>query len=63
MDYWLNPTIKGKTPVGKTEVSVPPMRERENTHFLIHPIVPRQQHAVENFVVREQTRQSHQTRQ
>lgn len=63
MDYWLNPTIQGKPPVGKTEVSVPSTREHENTHFLMHPIVPKQQHAVENFVVREQTRQSRQTRQ
>ena len=65
MDYWLNPTIQGKPPAGRkmTEVSVPPTREHVNTHFLTWPTVPRQQHAVENFVVREQTRLSHHTRQ
>ena len=65
MEYWLNPTIQGKPPIGRkmSEITVPSTREHINTHFLAWPIFPRQQHAVENFVVREQTRLSHHTRQ
>lgn len=63
MDYWLNPTIKGKPLVAKSEVAVPSTREHANNYFLMHPIVPKQQHAVENFVVREQTRQLNHIRQ
>jgi hypothetical protein len=63
--YWLNPAATSEGPSSRTmaHVTVPPVREHTNNYFLSWPLIPKQQNAVENFVVREDTRQYRHTRQ
>jgi hypothetical protein len=63
--YWLSPTATSEGPSSRimSQIAIPPVREHTNNYFLFWPIVPKQQNAVENFVVREDTRQHRHTRQ